>query len=183
MEAFSTVAAGIALLSQLDACSISLRRFARDFRMAEEDLRLLRYEVQNCRILASMFYDAVAPLPTRVMQQALEQKLDQRLRRQSKLAHNQIRGIKLKLKPLYRSDHATSLGKVLAKIRWHFTKDELQLPLAALGSVKASLNLLGTIAMLELATINYSKIPESDLGKKSQLLSRMLVTFPLIPKY
>jgi hypothetical protein len=89
----------------------------------------------------------------------------------------------LKLKPLYRSDHATSLGKVLAKIRWHFTKDELQLPLAALGSVKASLNLLGTIAMLELATINYSKIPESDLGKKSQLLSRMLVTFPLIPKY
>lgn len=175
MDAFSAAAAGIALLGQLDACSMSLHRFIRDFRMAREDLLLLRYEVHNCRFLAGMFYDAVAPISTRVMQQAQENKLEQRLKCQSKLAHDQIRAIKKKLKPLYHKNPANSFNKFLATVRWHFTKDDLQLPLAALGSVKASLNLLGTIAMLELATNNYSKVPKADSKKKLQILSRMFV--------
>lgn len=175
MDVFSTAAAGVALLGQLDACSMSIHRFIRDFRMAREDLRLLRYEVHNCRILASMFFEAVAPISTRVMQQALKKKLERRLQGQSKLAHNQIRAIKKKLKPLYHKNPANSFSKFLATVRWHFTKDDLQLPLAALGSVKASLSLLGTIAMLELATDNYSKVPEADSKKKLQILSRMFV--------
>jgi hypothetical protein len=76
MDLFSTAAAGLALLGQLDACSKSLRQFTRDLRMAKQEVRLLKLEVRNCRILAGLFYDAVAPIQTSVLQKAQEQKLN-----------------------------------------------------------------------------------------------------------
>lgn len=80
---FSTAAARVAMLGQLEACSRSLYRFSRDIRMGMEEVRLLKYEVSNCRVLAK----------------AREKEFDPKLRDQSKLAHKQIRAIRHKLKP------------------------------------------------------------------------------------
>lgn len=176
MEFLGAVSAGVSLFGELEACGKSLRRFSRDIRMAKKEVKLLKYEIANCRVLASIFEEAISPVENRVMQMAREKNLDQRLRDQSRLAHDQIREITHKLKPLSRGRNSNGFEKFRAKVRWHFTKDDIQLPLAALASVKASLNLLSTLSILDSAITKLSKIPISDHGTKSQLLARMSVS-------
>ncbi|KXG53176.1 uncharacterized protein PGRI_002260 [Penicillium griseofulvum] len=88
------------------------------------------------------------------------------------MAHDQIREISHKLKPLYRGK-STSFEKFQAKIRWHFVKDDFQVPIATLGSVKSSLNLLTSLAMLDSAIANFSRVPNWDPVRKSQALDKI----------
>ncbi|KAJ5169818.1 uncharacterized protein N7500_002601 [Penicillium coprophilum] len=106
------------------------------------------------------------------MRIAREEKLDQRLRDQSKLAHDQIREITHKLRPLHRGK-STGFTKLQAKIRWHFTKDDLQFPMATLGSVKSSLNLLTTLSLLDSAVASFSRVPSSDHAGRVQALEKI----------
>jgi hypothetical protein len=174
MEIIGAVSAGVSLFGELEACGKSLRRFSRDIRMAKKEVKLLKYEIANCRILASIF-EAITPVENRVIRMAREKNLEQRLRDQSRLAHDQIREITHKLKPLSPGRKSNGFEKFRAKVRWHFTKDDIQLPLAALASVKASLALLSTLSILDATITKHSKIPTSDLESKSQLLARMSV--------
>ncbi|CAI7572033.1 unnamed protein product [Penicillium glandicola] len=160
------------LFSELVACVKSLHRFSRDIRMAKKEVKLLRLEIENCRLLASIFEEVIRPIENKVMQIARATNLEQQLREQSKLAHDQIRDIAHKLKPLHRGK-SSGLEKFRAKIRWHFTKDDFQFPMATLGSVKSSLNLLASFSMLDSAVANFSQIPDADVTIKSQALDRI----------
>ncbi|KAJ5971907.1 uncharacterized protein N7479_001825 [Penicillium vulpinum] len=172
MEAVGLAFAAFSLFSELEACSKSLCRFSRDIRMAKEEVKLLRYEIANCRLLASIFEEVITPIQNNVMRLARENKLDQRLREQSKLAHNQIREITHKLQPLHRGK-STGFEKFQAKIRWHFMKGDFQFPMATLGSVKASLHLLTTLSLLDSAVANFLRVPNSDSTRKSQALDKI----------
>lgn len=72
------------------------------------------------------FYDTIAPIQIRATQGILEQRLDHQLPSQSRLAHNKICVIKKKPKPLYDTIQASALGELLARLRWHLTKDYLR---------------------------------------------------------
>jgi hypothetical protein len=181
MEALGAISAVTSLFCELEACGKSLHRFSRDIRMAKKEVKLLKYEIQNCQVLASIFGEAISSVGNRVMQMAREKKLDQRLRDQSKLAHDQILEITRKLRPLSRGKKSNGFQKFRAKVRWHFTKDDLHLPMAALASVKASLNLLTTLSLLDSAIAALSKIPASNNTTEAQLLAQMSV-FLLKPK-
>ncbi|KAJ5503953.1 hypothetical protein N7463_006827 [Penicillium fimorum] len=172
MEAVGVALAAISLFGELEACGESLCRFSRDIRMAKKEVKLLRYEIANCRVLASIFEEIISPIQNSVMRIAKENKLDQRLRDQSKLAHDQIREITHKLRPLHRGT-STGLTKFRAKIRWHFTKDDFQSPMATLENVKSSLNLLATLSMLDSATVDFSRVPNSDYTRKLQVLEKI----------
>ncbi|KAJ5448728.1 hypothetical protein N7445_003549 [Penicillium cf. griseofulvum] len=172
MEAVGVAFAAISLFGELDACGKSLCRFSRDIRMAKKEVQLLRYEIANCRLLASIFEEVIGPIQNTVMRMARQNNLDQRLRDQSKLAHDQIREISHKLKPLYQ-DKSTGFEKFRAKIRWHFVKDDFQAPMATLGSVKSSLALLASLAMLDSAISYFSRVPNSDPIRKSQALDKI----------
>jgi hypothetical protein len=174
MEPVGVAFAAISLFGQLDACGKSLCRFSRDIRMAKNEVKLLKYEIANCRLLASIFEEVISPIQNTVMRMARQKNLDQRLCDQSKMAHDQIREISQKLKPLYRGK-STGFEKFQAKIRWHFVKDDFQLPMATLGSVKSSLNLLTSLVMLDSAIANFRNIPNSDPVGKSQALDKVLV--------
>lgn len=150
MEAVGLAFVATSLFSELEACSKSLCRFSRDDRMAKKEVKQLKHEIANCRVLASIFEEVISPIQNRVMRIARENNLDQRLREQSKLAHDQIRDISHKLKPLHRRKSA-GFEEFRAKIRWYFTKGDFQFPIATLGSVKASLNLLTTLSLLDSA--------------------------------
>ncbi|KGO73309.1 hypothetical protein PITC_086080 [Penicillium italicum] len=140
--------------------------------MAKKEVKLLKHEIANCRVLASIFEEVISPIQNNVMRIAREHNLDQRLREQSKLAHDQIREITVKLKPLHRRNSA-GFEKFRAKIRWHFTKDDFQFPMATLGSVKASLNLLATLSVLDSAVANFHRVPNSDSTTIAKSLERI----------
>ncbi|OQE43635.1 hypothetical protein PENCOP_c003G05902 [Penicillium coprophilum] len=172
MEPVGVAFAAFSLFSELEACGKSLCRFSRDIRMAKKEVKLLKQEISNCRLLASIFEEVIRPVQNKVMQIAREEKLDQRLRDQSKLAHDQIREITHKLRPLHRGK-STGFTKLQAKIRWHFTKDDLQFPMATLGSVKSSLNLLTTLSLLDSAVASFSRVPNSDHAGRVQALEKI----------
>ncbi|KGO47970.1 hypothetical protein PEX1_091580 [Penicillium expansum] len=140
--------------------------------MAKKEILLLKHEIANCRVLASIFEEVISPIQNNAMRIAREQNLDQRLQVQSKLAHDQIREIAYKLKPLHRRNSA-GFAKLRANIRWHFTKDDFQFPMATLGSVKASLNLLTSLSLLDSAVANFHRAPDSDSITRSQALERI----------
>ncbi|KAJ5594126.1 uncharacterized protein N7459_000334 [Penicillium hispanicum] len=175
MDPFSTAAAAVALIGQLDACSKSLRRFTRNLRTAKEEIKLLRLEVRSCREIAGLFYDAVAQYETTALQKAQEKNIDQQLREQSQLAHQQIRAILCRLGPLTKKRETSAFERIRAHVRWHFVKNDTCLPLATLGCVKGSLTLLGQVVLLDWFITNFSRIPESDSELKVQARSRMSV--------
>ncbi|KAJ5374635.1 hypothetical protein N7517_006641 [Penicillium concentricum] len=172
MEVAGLAFAAFSLFSELEACGKSLCRFSRDIRMAKKEVKLLKYEIANCRVLASIFEEVISPIQNNVMRIAREKNLDQRLRDQSKLAHDQIREITHKLKPLHRGK-STGFQKFRAQIRWHFTKDDFQFPMATLESVKSSLGLLASLSVLDSAIADFARVPNSDSIRMSQALEKI----------
>lgn len=54
-----------------------------------------------------------------------------------------------RLRPLDKRANSRSLEKLLAVIKWNLYRQEIQFPIGTLASVKSSLELLGTILLLD----------------------------------
>ncbi|KAI2785826.1 hypothetical protein POX_h09587 [Penicillium oxalicum] len=98
------------------------------------------------------------------MQLAREQQLEKILNSQATLAFGHIDDIVLKLEPLKADANATRFDKFIAKLRWHLTKDEAQVPLITLNSVKLSLTALTCLLVLDssMADLRSQSISESE---------------------
>ncbi|KAJ5476721.1 hypothetical protein N7475_002450 [Penicillium sp. IBT 31633x] len=172
MEAVGVAFAAFSLVNELEKCGKSLHRFSRDIRMAKDEVKMLKTEVSNCQFLASIFEEAIKPVKSRVLQLAKRHGLEKSLGEQSRLAREQILTITRKLRPLHRNT-ATGFEKLQAKIRWHFTKDDIASPLAVLQNVKASLTLLTVVVVLDRAVADAAQNRSSDSAALSQAIKRI----------
>jgi hypothetical protein len=164
MEAIGTVASVFAIYNQLEQCRQRLHQLKHNFRIAKQEVNLLADKVSACQSLFGIFRHISHPLENRVMQLARAQNLEKILNSQATFAFGQIDDIMLKLKPLKKNSSATSFDKVIAKLRWHLTKDEAQLPLIMLSSVKISLTAFTCLLVLDcsVADLRRPSLPESD---------------------
>jgi hypothetical protein len=98
------------------------------------------------------------------MQLARTQHLEKILNSQATFAFGQIDDIVLKFEPLKKDTNASGFDKFIAKIRWHLTKDEVQVPLIMLSSVKLSLTAFTCLLVLDcsIADLGRPSLPESD---------------------
>ncbi|KAJ5494359.1 hypothetical protein N7463_010446 [Penicillium fimorum] len=115
MEVFGGTASAIAIYNQLDKCIRGLLRLYKTFQFAEQEIGQLIDEVSACLSLSEMFNDVTRPLTGRVINLAIEKKLDKTLESQATSAREQIRHIIKKLKPLMKGGISNSFDKFLAK--------------------------------------------------------------------
>ncbi|KAJ6098569.1 hypothetical protein N7467_000104 [Penicillium canescens] len=149
MEAFGGAASAIAIYTQLEACIRGLRRLYKTFKFAEQEIGLLIAEVSACQSLSEIFNDVSRPLTGRVINLAIEKKLDKTLESQAASARKQIGHITTKLKPLMKGSISNRFDKLMAKIWWHYTREETQALLATLGCVKLSLSVFTSLLALD----------------------------------
>ncbi|KAJ5908310.1 hypothetical protein N7495_000992 [Penicillium taxi] len=140
-----------------------------NFKCAKKEVQLLIDEVLTCQMLADIFSDTSSLLESRVMQLAYEKKLDKLLQSQTISAREQIDHIMKRLKPLLDGDNDSRLNQCIAKVWWHFTKDETQVALVILGSVKSSLTLLSSLLTLD-SLVKILKSPTARKESQSLLL-------------
>ena len=164
MEAIGTVASVFAIYNQLEQCGKRLHQLKHNFRVAKQEVNLLADEVSACQSLFGIFRHIGHPLENRVMQLARAQSLEKILNSQATFAFGQINEIVLKLEPLKKDTNASGFDKIIAKLRWHLTKDEVQVPLIMLSSVKISLTALTCLLVLDcsVADLRRPSLPESD---------------------
>ncbi|KAJ5779727.1 hypothetical protein N7457_007447 [Penicillium paradoxum] len=172
METAGIAFAAMSLFYELEKCGKSLHGFSRDMHMPKKEVKLLKTEVNNCRVLASIFEETIKPVQGRVMQIARERDLERSLASQSRLALEQILEITRKLRPLSRHKR-TGLENFQAKIRWHFAKGDIDAPIAVLQTVKASLNLLSTLSILDCAVASATRDQISNPASIYQVLQRI----------
>ncbi|KAJ5914861.1 hypothetical protein N7504_003744 [Penicillium tannophilum] len=149
MDLFSGVASAFAVCGQLEACIKSLRQIYNTLKFAKRDVRQLMEEVGICQSLFSIFNDVTRPLGSGVMALAREKNLDGALQTQATSALEQINHMMTKFKPLMKGSSHSSFDELLAKVRWHFTKQELQAVLITFSTVKHSLSSLSCLLTLE----------------------------------
>lgn len=174
MATLITITGGFEILPiQLGQYARRLYRFYRTVQYAGSDIELLRKEVKVCRSLALMFNETTKEIQSPVKAKARESKIDRLIVEQSTEAYSRIERLLELLKPLHKGVNSNPIERLLAVIRWNFYKQEIQIPIASLASVKSSLQLLLTILMLDK---NLSKIhTDSTLSKteRETLLSTM----------
>ncbi|OQD81654.1 hypothetical protein PENANT_c026G11717 [Penicillium antarcticum] len=149
MEPFGGAASAIAIYNQLEACIRGLRRLYKTFKFAKQEIRMLIDEVSACQSLSEIFNDVSRPLTGRVINLAIEKKLDKTLESQATSALGQIRRITTKLKPLIEGSISNRFDKIIAKIWWHYTREEAQALLATLSCVKLSLSVFTSLLALD----------------------------------
>ena len=164
MEAIGAVASIFAIYDQLEKCGKRLHQLKHNFQVAKQEVNLLADEVSACQSLFGIFRYISPPPDNRVMQLARAQHLEDILISQATFAFDQIDDIVLKLEPLRRNTHANGFDKILAKLRWHLTKDAAQVPLIMLSSVKLSLTAFTCLLILDccVADLKRPSLPESD---------------------
>jgi hypothetical protein len=158
---------------QLGKYATSLYRFHRNVRYAGADIDMLRNEVKACRSLALMFNETTKEIQGQAKEKAHQSGVDQIIVEQATEAYSRIGRLLKRLEPLQKSANSNPMEKLLAMIRWVIYKQEVQVPIVILGSVKSSLLLLSTILLLD---NNVSKIrSDSTLSQteRESLLSTM----------
>jgi hypothetical protein len=173
LAVFGGISAAASIIGEMEVCSTNLRRLYHDLRYAKKEVKLLRLEVSNCRDLTSLFHEITRSVQMRATQVGRNRKLDRCIRQQSAIAHEQIDGLLEKLEPLRKDSDATRFQKSMARIQWYLNKDDILLPLKTLESVKASLNLWSTLLLLDQKIFNISKIAETNIEGRRQLLTEM----------
>ncbi|KAJ5827306.1 hypothetical protein N7447_004069 [Penicillium robsamsonii] len=153
MEVFGGTASAIAIYNQLDACIRGLLRLYKTFQFAEQEIGQLIDEVSACQSLSAIFNDVTRPLTGRVINLAIEKKLDKTLESQAASARKQIGHIMKKLKPLMKGSISNRFDKFMAKIWWHYTREETQALLATLGCVKLSLSVFTSLLALDFSLV------------------------------
>lgn len=172
MDLFSGVASAFAVCGQLEACIKSLRQIYNTLKFAKRDVRQLMEEVGICQSLFSIFNDVTRPLGSGVMALAREKNLDGALQTQATSALEQINHMMTKFKPLMKGSSHSSFDELLAKVRWHFTKQELQAVLITFSTVKHSLSSLSCLLTLESSLAKISQQSTANDNHDS-LLSQM----------
>ncbi|KAJ5635223.1 uncharacterized protein N7484_008536 [Penicillium longicatenatum] len=157
MDLFSGVVSVFAVCDQLEACINSLRQLYYTLKFAKRDVQQLIEEVYICRNLFNIFDNVTRPLGSGVMTLAREKKLDEALQTQATSALEQINHIMTKFKPLMKDSSPSSLDELLAKVRWHFTKQEIQALMITFSTVKHSLGLLSCLLALESSLARFSQ--------------------------
>jgi hypothetical protein len=114
-------------------------------------------EVSTCQSLSEIFNDISRPLRSRVIDLAREKKLDETLRSQATSAHEQVDYITAKLKPLMKGSIPNRFDKFIAKIWWHYIRDETQVLRDTLGSMKLSLGLFTSLLALDCSLLQVSQ--------------------------
>jgi hypothetical protein len=158
---------------QLGKYATSLYRFHRNARYAGADIDMLRKEVDACRSLALLFNESTKEIEGQAKEKARQSGIDQIIVEQSTDAYSKIERLFKRLAPLQKSANSNPMEKLLAVIRWNIYRQEIQVPIVTLGSVKSSLQLLGTILLLDK---NVSKVRfDSSLSQseRKSLLSTM----------
>lgn len=167
------ISAALSILGEMEVCSTKLRGLYHDLTYAKKEVKLLRLEVSTCRRLTTMFHEITKSVQMRATQVGQNRKLDRCIRQQSAMAREQIDGLLEKLEPLRKDSDATRLQKYMARIQWYLNKDGILLPLKTLESVRASLSLWSTLLLLDQNIFNVSKIAETDIEGRRQLLTEM----------
>jgi hypothetical protein len=90
------------------------------------------------------------------MKLARKKKLDEALQTQATSALEQINHIMTKFKALMKDSSPSSFDELLAKVRWHFTKQEIQALMITFSVVKHSLGLLSCLLTLESSLSRFS---------------------------
>ncbi|KAJ5778498.1 hypothetical protein N7520_001744 [Penicillium odoratum] len=152
MEALGAVSSIFAIYNQLEECGKRLHRLKHDFRIAKQEVNLLADE---------------SPARKKVMELARKQQLEDTLSCQANFAFGQISEIVLKLEPLRKQSNASQFDQFIAKLRWHWTKDEVQLPLLTLNSVKISLTAFNCLFILEFWIADMKRPSVSETEMKS----------------
>ncbi|KAJ5088923.1 hypothetical protein N7456_012539 [Penicillium angulare] len=165
MEAVGAVSSVFAIYNQLELCGKRLHRLKHNFRIAKEEVNLLTDEVSACQALFGIFRHVSRPLENRVMQLARQEKLEETLQSQAAFAYQQISEITSKLEPLRKQSNANRFDQFIAKLRWHWTKDDIQLPLLTLASVKISLTAFTCLLFLDscLANMKRPSLSEAEI--------------------
>ncbi|KAJ5184562.1 hypothetical protein N7491_007568 [Penicillium cf. griseofulvum] len=176
MEVFSGVASGVAIYNQLESCIRGLRRLYKNFKFAEQEIGQLIDEASICQSLSEIFNDISRPVKGRIIELAIEKKLDKKLESQATSARKQIGHITTKLKPLMKGSASNRFDKLMAKIWWHYTREEMQALLATLGSVKLSLSLFTSLLALE-CSLNDSKRSSTTIQQHKALLVQIMSQF------
>ncbi|KAJ5994494.1 hypothetical protein N7451_010218 [Penicillium sp. IBT 35674x] len=174
MDLFSGVASVFAVCGQLEACIKGLRQIYNTLKFAKRDMRQLMEEVEICQSFFSIFNDVTRPLGSGVMTLAREKNLDKALQTQATSALEQINHIMSKFKPLMKGSSASSFDELLAKVRWHFMKQELQYLMITFCTVKHSLNLLSCLLMLESSLAKF--LQQSTANDNHDLLLSQITT-------
>lgn len=168
MDLFSGVASVFAVCGQLEACINGLRQLYNTLKFAKRDVRQLIEEVYICQGLFGIFNDVTRPLGSGVMTLAREKNLDEALQTQATSALEQINHIMTKFKPLMKDSSPSSFDELLAKVRWHFTKQEIQALMITFSTVKHSLGLLSCLLALESSLARFSQ--QSTVNDNHDLL-------------
>ncbi|KAF3402058.1 hypothetical protein F1880_009883 [Penicillium rolfsii] len=171
MDGVSGVASVIAVCGLLEACIKGLRQLYNTLKFAKRDLRQLIEEVYICQGLFDIFEDVTRPLGSEVMRLAREKKLDEALQTQANSALQQIEQVITKFKPLLKDSSPSSFDELFAKIRWHFTKQEIQALMVTFSTVKNSLGLLSCLLTLESSLLRFSQ--QSTANGNHDLLDQM----------
>ncbi|KAK5790598.1 hypothetical protein VI817_007885 [Penicillium citrinum] len=172
MDLFSGVASVVTVCGQLETCVGGLRQLYISLRFAKRDVRQLLEEIYICQSLFGIFNNVTRPLGSEVMKMAHKRKLDQALRTQATSALEQINHIMTKFEPLIKESRPSSFEELLAKVRWHFTKQEIQALMITLNTVKYSLSLLSSLLALESSLASFSQQSTANDNHDS-LLSQM----------
>lgn len=156
MDLFSGVASVFAVCGQLETCINGLRQLYNTLKFAKQEVRQLIEEVYNCQILFGIFNDATRPMSSGVMILGREKKLDKALQTQATAALRQINYIMTKFKPLIKNNSPGSFNELSARLRWHFTRQEIKALMHTLNTVKQSLSLLSGLLALENSLVSMS---------------------------
>jgi hypothetical protein len=162
MDPFSGVASVFAVCSELEACVSGLRQLYNTLKFAKRDVRQLIEEVYICQGLFGIFKDVTRPLGSGVMTLAREKNLDEALQTQATSALEQINHVMTKFKPLMEGSSPSSFDELLAKVRWHFKKQEIQALMITFCTVKHSLGLLSCLLALESSLARFSQQSTAD---------------------
>ncbi|KAJ5259332.1 hypothetical protein N7478_012313 [Penicillium angulare] len=172
MEAIGAVSSIFAIYNQLEKCGKRLHRLKHNFRIAKQELNLLADEVSSCQSLFGIFSHISRPLDNKVMKLARQQQLEETLNSQATFAFGQIGEIFLRLEPLREHSNAGRFDQIIAKLRWHWMKDEVQLPLLTLVSVKITLTAFNCLLILDLC-LRDMKSPSVSKNEMKSLKMQM----------
>lgn len=167
MEVIGGVSSALAIYNQLEKCGKRLHRLKHNFRIAKQEVNLLEDEISSCQSLFGIFSHISRPLDNRVMILARQQQLEETLNSQAAFAFEQIVEIFLKLDPLRKQSNASRFDQIIAKLRWHWMKNEVQVPLLTLVSVKITLSAFNCLLILDLCLRDIKRQSVSKKEMKS----------------
>ncbi|KAL5357230.1 hypothetical protein BJX96DRAFT_144092 [Aspergillus floccosus] len=173
MEILGAVSAGVTLFSALESCSRNVRKCCRDVQCARTELRVIRNELSTCRYLAAYLDEVTNPIKGTVAKMCRQHKLDEKIKEQGLMAQSQIQDLLDKMEPLRDGTKASVIKQFITKCKWHFFKEDIQLPMATLASVKSSLTLFTFLLLLDGKISEMNQTPKSNAGERLTMLKKI----------